>query len=128
MVSRGGPKERTTRLWLTSCWKLRRASLEWATDNGVAFDHEKTQMALYHKKRTAPTATVIVGAEDIAFSKEVTKGTGNGPSTGYRSRSGSCLALSCLALSSPLLLACATSPSLLFPAHLIVRSCTRSAI
>jgi len=30
------------------------ASIEWAAENGVAFDYGKTEAALFHKKRSAP--------------------------------------------------------------------------
>jgi hypothetical protein len=37
------------------------ASLEWAKNNGVAFDHGKTEAILFWKSRTAPTATIRMG-------------------------------------------------------------------
>jgi len=49
------------------------ASIEWATGNGVAFDHGKTKAALFHRKRSAPMATVKVGADTIPFNKEATR-------------------------------------------------------
>jgi len=52
------------------------ASIEWAVENGVAFDYGKTEAALFHKKRTASTATVSVGTNDIPFNKEATRWLG----------------------------------------------------
>jgi len=52
------------------------ASIEWAVENGVAFDYGKTEAALFHKKRKAPTATVAVGTNDVPFNKEVTQWLG----------------------------------------------------
>jgi len=33
------------------------AATEWAARSGIAFDHDKTEAALFHKKRTAPDVT-----------------------------------------------------------------------
>jgi len=52
------------------------ASIEWAVENGVAFDYGKTEAALFHKKRKVPTATVAVGTNDVLFNKEVTQWLG----------------------------------------------------
>jgi hypothetical protein len=43
------------------------ASLDWAKDNGVAFEHGKTEAALFRKSRAAPKATIRVGTNDISF-------------------------------------------------------------
>jgi hypothetical protein len=43
------------------------ASLDWAKDNGVAFDHGKTEAALFRRKKTAPTGTIRVGTSVIPF-------------------------------------------------------------
>ena len=37
------------------------AAFKWAVENGVAFDHSKTEAALFHRKRSTPSATVKVG-------------------------------------------------------------------
>jgi len=52
------------------------ASIEWAAENGVAFDYGRMEAALFYKKQTAPTATVAVGANDVPFNKEVTRRLG----------------------------------------------------
>jgi hypothetical protein len=52
------------------------ASLDWARDNGVAFDHGKTEAALFRRKRTAPTATIRVGTNDIPFNTDATRWLG----------------------------------------------------
>jgi len=52
------------------------ASIEWAAENGVAFDYGKTEGALFHKKRSAPTATVAVGTNNVPFNKEATRWLG----------------------------------------------------
>jgi len=49
------------------------ASIEWAVENGVAFDYGKTEAALFHKKRKVPMATVAVGTNDVPFNKEATQ-------------------------------------------------------
>ena len=48
------------------------ASLERTTKNGFAIDNGKTEAALFHKKRTAPTAKIEVGDKEIPFSTEAT--------------------------------------------------------
>jgi len=52
------------------------ASIDWAAANGVAFDYDKMEAALFHKKRTASTATVAVGANEVPFNKEATRWLG----------------------------------------------------
>jgi len=52
------------------------ASIDWAAANGVAFDYGKTEAALFHKKRTAPTATVAVGTSEVPFNKGATRWLG----------------------------------------------------
>jgi len=52
------------------------ASIEWAAENGVAFDYGKTEAALFHKMRTASTATVSIGTNDVPFDKEATRWPG----------------------------------------------------
>jgi len=52
------------------------ASIEWAVENGVAFDYGKTEAALFHKKRKAPMATVAVSTNDVPFNKEATQWLG----------------------------------------------------
>ena len=47
-------------------------SLDWAKDNGVAFDQGKTEGVLFQKKKGAPTATICVGTSDIPFNSEAT--------------------------------------------------------
>jgi len=44
--------------------------------NGVAFDYSKTEAALFRKKWTAPTATVVVSTNNILYNKEVTRWLG----------------------------------------------------
>jgi hypothetical protein len=48
------------------------ASVDWAKENGVAFDSGKTAAALFWKKKTALTATIRVGTSDIPFNTEAT--------------------------------------------------------
>ena len=52
------------------------ASISWAVSNGVTFDHGKTEAAIFHRKRKAPTATVTVGANTVPFNKEATRWLG----------------------------------------------------
>jgi len=47
-------------------------SLDWAKDNGVAFDQGKTEGLLFQKKKGAPTAAIHVGTSDIPFNSEAT--------------------------------------------------------
>jgi hypothetical protein len=52
------------------------ASLDWAKDNGVAFDSGKTEAALFRKSRAAPTATIQVGTNDLPFNTAATRWLG----------------------------------------------------
>ena len=52
------------------------ALVERAAENGVAFDYGKTEAALFHKKRSAPAATVAVGNNNVPFNKEATRWLG----------------------------------------------------
>jgi hypothetical protein len=52
------------------------ASLEWAADNGVAFDHGKTEAAFFQRKGPAPTASTRVGDRDAPFNQEATRWLG----------------------------------------------------
>ena len=52
------------------------ASLRWAASNGVDFDHGKTEAVMFHRKKTAPTATVKVGTSSVPFNKEATRWLG----------------------------------------------------
>ena len=55
------------------------AALEWGGRNGVAFDHGKTEAALFWKRKRKGTATlakVKVGDKEIPFNKEVTRWLG----------------------------------------------------
>ena len=52
------------------------AAIGWAAENGVAFDSGKTEAALFHKKRSAPRATVAVGTNSVPFNKEATRWLG----------------------------------------------------
>jgi len=51
-------------------------SIHWAASNGVAFDHGKTEVAIFHRKKATPTATVKVGDNTVPFSKEATRWLG----------------------------------------------------
>jgi hypothetical protein len=48
------------------------ASLEWAAYNGVAFHHGKTEAAMFHRRRSAPAATIKVGDRTVLINKEAT--------------------------------------------------------
>jgi len=50
--------------------------VEWAARNRIAFDHGKTEAALFRKKKRTPTATVTVGDRMVPFSKEATRWLG----------------------------------------------------
>ena len=53
------------------------ASIEWAGRNGVAFDHGKTEAALFQrKKKKIAAATVTVGANAIPFNKAAARWLG----------------------------------------------------
>jgi hypothetical protein len=52
------------------------ASLDWAKNYGVAFDHGKRDAALFRRKKTAPTASIRVGTNDISFNTEATRWLG----------------------------------------------------
>jgi len=49
------------------------ASIDWAARNGVAFDHRKTEAAIFRRKKTTPMATVKVGASTVLFNKEAAR-------------------------------------------------------
>ena len=54
-----------------------RASIDWAAQNGVAFDHGKTEAAIFQRRKvTSPTATVTVGNNAIPFNKAATRWLG----------------------------------------------------
>ena len=52
--------------------------MDWTANNGVAFDHGKTEAAMFRRgrKRTTPIATVKVGTNTIPFNKEATRWLG----------------------------------------------------
>jgi len=52
------------------------ASIDWAARNGVAFDHGKTEAAVFRGEKTTPTATAKVGANSVPFNKEATRWLG----------------------------------------------------
>ena len=52
------------------------AAIDWAANNGVAFDHGKTEAAIFHRKKSTPTATVMVGNNAVPFNKEATRWLG----------------------------------------------------
>ena len=52
------------------------ASIEWANGNGVAFDHSKSEAALFRKKKKTTAATVTVGDNLVPFNKEATRWLG----------------------------------------------------
>jgi hypothetical protein len=52
------------------------ASLKWVVDNGVAFDHGKTEAALSHRKRSTPAAAIKVGDRTVPFNREATRWLG----------------------------------------------------
>jgi len=53
------------------------ASIEWAAENGVAFDYGKMEAALFHKKQLASrVATVAVGTNNVPFNEEATRWPG----------------------------------------------------
>jgi len=52
------------------------AAIGWAVENGVAFDSGKTEAAMFHKKRSAPRATVAVSTNSVPFNKEATRWLG----------------------------------------------------
>ena len=56
------------------------ASIERAANNGVAFDHGKTEAAFFRKgggkKTKAPMATVAVGTSNVPFNKTATRWLG----------------------------------------------------
>jgi len=55
------------------------ASMEWAAKNGVAFDHGKTEAALFQKgkrKKKVAEVAVAVGANSVPFNKAATRWLG----------------------------------------------------
>ena len=56
--------------------KAAAASLAWAADNGIAFDPEKTEAALFRRKQTPPSMAVKVGNKSVPFNKEATQWLG----------------------------------------------------
>ena len=55
------------------------ASMEWAAENGVAFDHGKTEAALFQKgkrKKKVAEVAVAVGANSVPFNKAATRWLG----------------------------------------------------
>jgi len=51
-------------------------AIEWAARSGVAFDHRKTEAALFHKGRSASKARVAVDGRNIRFNKKATRWLG----------------------------------------------------
>jgi len=56
--------------------KAAEASLTWAASNGIAFDQDKTEAALFRRKQSPPTAQVRVGNKAVPFNKEATRWLG----------------------------------------------------
>jgi hypothetical protein len=56
--------------------KAAAASIEWAKENGVAFDHGKTEAALFRRKRKRSDAKIRVGDNQVPFNKEATRWLG----------------------------------------------------
>jgi len=52
------------------------AAIKWANGNGVAFDHSKTEAAMFRRKKKATTVTVAVGDKTVPFNKEATRWLG----------------------------------------------------
>ena len=53
------------------------ASIDWAAQNGAAFDHGKTEAALFSRRKKAdPEAVVAVGEHTVPFNKEATRWLG----------------------------------------------------
>jgi len=52
------------------------ASIDWAAQNGGAFDHGKTEAAIFCRKKSAPTASVTVGSNSAPFNKQATRWLG----------------------------------------------------
>jgi len=52
------------------------AAIEWAAENGVAFDHSKRETTLFHRKKSTPKVTVKVGDKTVPFSREATRWLG----------------------------------------------------
>jgi len=52
------------------------ASIEWATGNGVASDHGKSEAALFRRKKKVPMAEVTVVASHVPFNKMATRWLG----------------------------------------------------
>jgi hypothetical protein len=74
----GGRKGRMTR-WQVVANKLSEAataSLNWAAGNGIAFDHGKTEAALFQRRRSTPTATIKAEESEVPFNKQVTRWLG----------------------------------------------------
>jgi len=49
------------------------ASIDRAAQNGVAFDHSKTEAAIFRKAKITPVARVTVSSNIIPFNKEATR-------------------------------------------------------
>ena len=51
------------------------AAIEWAKNNGVAFDNGKTEAAMFWRKKkgTMAAAKVKVGEQEVPFNKEATR-------------------------------------------------------
>ena len=45
---------------------------EWASRNGVTFDHQKSEAILFSRRRSEPVATVSARGREIQFNKEAT--------------------------------------------------------
>jgi len=52
------------------------ASISWAEQNGVVFDHGKTEVAIFRKEKTTPTAKVTVGSNVVPFNKAAARWLG----------------------------------------------------
>ena len=53
------------------------APIDWAAQNGVVFDHSKTEAALFSRRRKADSgAAITVGSKAVPFNKEATRRLG----------------------------------------------------
>ena len=62
------------------------SGIHWAANNGVAFDHGKTEAAIFRRRKTPPAAVVKASTNTTPFNKEAMRWLGVGWTPSSRSR------------------------------------------
>lgn len=51
-------------------------ALVWTANNGVAFNHSKTEAALYQREKTVAIVVVTIGTNSVPFNRDATRWLG----------------------------------------------------